>query len=113
MVSAAAPFLSPTPRPGAPLAIERKPNGTVIFTGPDVNRYRLVTIKSALRLEAAGMRVARNGSALAAAREASGLKARTAAEMLPKYTAWLDAQLAAAEAAAEAAEPAAEPAGEK
>lgn len=94
------------------MAITRTPGGTVIFTGQDVERYRLVTIKSALRLEAAGMRVARNGSALAAAKEVSGLKARTAAEMLPLFTAWLDAQLAAAAEAA-AAEPVAEPAGEK
>ena len=98
------------------MAIERKPNGTVIFTGADVILYRCVTIKSALRLEAAGMRVARNGSALAAAKEVSGLKARTAAEMLPLYTAWLDAQLAAqptAQLAAAAEAAASEPAGEK
>ena len=93
------------------MAITRTPGGTVIFTGADVERYRLTVIKSALRLEAAGMRVARNGSALAAAKEVSGIKARTAAEMLPKYTAWLDAQLAAAPAAPEAA-PEAAPAAE-
>lgn len=95
------------------MAIERTPSGAVIFTGSDIERYRLVAIKSALRLEAAGMRVARNGSALAAAKAASGLKARTAADMLPKYTAWLEVKLApVAEPAAEAAEPAepAEPA---
>lgn len=85
------------------MAIERTAGGSVIYTGPDVNRYRLVAIKSALRLEAAGMRVARNGSALAAAKEVSGIKARTAAQMLPLYTTWLDAQLAAAPAAPEAA----------
>ena len=96
LVSAAAPFLSPTPRPGAPLAITRTPGGTVIFTGADVERYRLITIKSALRLEAAGMR-RRGPSALALAREVSGLKARTAAEMLPQFVAWLDQRLAAAE----------------
>lgn len=83
------------------MAIERTPSGAVIFTGPDVERVRLVTIKSALKLEAVGMRVSRGRSALAAAKEVSGLKARTAADMLPKYTAWLEARLAQPTEAAE------------
>ena len=78
------------------MAIERTPGGTVIFTGPHIETVRLIALKGALRLEAAGMR-RRGRSALALAREASGLKARTAAEMLPKFVAWLDARLVAAD----------------
>lgn len=78
------------------MAIERTAGGSVIFTGPDVNRLRLVVIKSALSLEAQGLRASRGRSALAAAKEVSGLKARTAAEMLPKYCAWVEAQLGTA-----------------
>ena len=75
------------------MAIEKTPSGTVIFTGEHIETVRLLALKGALRLEAAGMR-RRGRSALALVREASGLRARTAAEMLPQFVAWLDTRLA-------------------
>ena len=78
------------------MAVTKTPGGAVVVTGPHIETVRLLALKGALRLEAAGMR-RRGPSALALAREASGLKARTAAEMLPQFVAWLDARLASAD----------------
>lgn len=60
----------------------------VLYTPDQIEAFRLVTLRSMLRLEAAGMK-RRGPSALAIVRKETGLKARTAAAMLPLYTAWL------------------------
>ena len=39
------------------MAIEKTETGAVIFTGNDVNTYRLLTIRMGLRAEAVGMRL--------------------------------------------------------
>lgn len=61
----------------------------IALTTPEqIEAFRLLALKGALKLEAAGMK-RRGSSALALVRAATGLKARTAAAMLPLYVAWL------------------------
>jgi len=60
----------------------------VLHTPEQINAYRLLTLKAMLSLEAKGMK-RRGSSALALVRAETGLKARTAAAMLPLYVAWL------------------------
>lgn len=50
--------------------------------------YRMLTLRSMLKLEAAGMK-RRGPSALKIVKLETGLRARTAATMLPAYDAWL------------------------
>lgn len=72
-----------------PGGIESGPGGTM-FHGPrGVETYRLLTIRSGLRMEAMGMRITRGVSCLKLAKQVTGLKAGTAAKMLPLYEAWL------------------------
>lgn len=61
----------------------------MMLTSPDaIHAYSMIALRSMLRLEAAGMK--RKGqSALAIVKAKTGLKARTAAAMLPLYSAWL------------------------
>ena len=61
----------------------------MILTSPDqIEAYRLLTLKGELKLQALGMK-RRGPSALSLVRKKTGLKARTAADMLPKYESWL------------------------
>jgi hypothetical protein len=60
----------------------------VLDTPDQINAFRLLTLRSMLRLEAAGMK-RRGPSALAIVKAETGLKARTAAAMIPLYSAWL------------------------
>ena len=60
----------------------------VLDTPDAIHAYSLMALRSMLRLEAAGMK--RCGqSALAIVKQKTGLKARTAAAMIPLYSAWL------------------------
>lgn len=60
----------------------------MVIEGDNILAFRLLTLRSALKLEAVGMK-RRGRSALAIIREETGLKARTAKDMLPLYTQWL------------------------
>ena len=63
----------------------------IMLTTPEqIDGYRLLTIRAGLRAESMGMRLTRGASCLKLSKEASGLKARTAKEMLPLYEAWLE-----------------------
>lgn len=63
----------------------------VLDTPDAIHAYSLISLRSMLRLEAAGMK--RKGqSALSIVKQRTGLKARTAAAMIPLYTDWLIAQ---------------------
>ena len=53
-----------------------------------IEAYRLLALKGALKLQALGMR-RRGKSALSLVRSETGLKARTAAKMIPLYEDWL------------------------
>jgi len=61
---------------------------TVLHTTEQIYAFRLLTLRSMLKLETKGMK-RRGPSALAIVKAETGLKARTAAAMLPLYTAWL------------------------
>jgi hypothetical protein len=61
----------------------------IIDTPEQIDLYRLAVLKQALRLEAFGMK-GRGRSAFAVVKELTGLKARSAKELLPKYIAWLE-----------------------
>lgn len=61
----------------------------IALTTPDaINAYRMLALRGALKLEARGMK-RRGPSALAIVKLETGLKARTAAAMLPLYETWL------------------------
>ncbi len=60
----------------------------VLDTPDAIHAYSMIALRSMLRLEAAGMK-RRGQSALSIVKQKTGLKARTAAAMLPIYTAWL------------------------
>lgn len=55
----------------------------------DPRAFRLLSLRGALKLEAVGMKRSRGPSALAIVRKETGLKARTARDMLPRYEQWL------------------------
>lgn len=62
----------------------------MVITGQYIADYRLFALRVALRLESKGMK-RRGRSALAIIKAETGLKARTAAAMLPLFDAWLAA----------------------
>lgn len=63
-------------------------DGSTTFTGADVEGFRLLALRHALGLESIGLK-RRGTSALSLVKEVTGLKARTAKEMEPKYEKWL------------------------
>jgi hypothetical protein len=65
-------------------------NCLVLDTPEQINGYRMLTIRAGLRAESFGMKLTRGSSCLKLAKEASGLKARTAKQMLPLFEAWLE-----------------------
>ena len=67
-------------------------NCTILDKPEQIDGYRLLTIRAGLKAEAFGMRLTRGASCLKLSKEASGLKARTAKEMLPLYEAWLESK---------------------
>ena len=71
------------------MAIETTQTGATIITGGDIQVYRLLTLRQALKAETIGLRLVRGRSALAIVKAETGLKARTARDMLPKYEALL------------------------
>ena len=71
------------------MAIEVTETGATVVTGSDIQVYRLLTLRQALKAETIGLRLVRGRSALAIVKAETGLKARTAKDMLPKYEALL------------------------
>lgn len=63
--------------------------GGTTFTGAGIDAFRLATLKSALSLEAKGMKMSRHRSALSIAK-GMGFKARTAKDAIPLVQAALD-----------------------
>jgi hypothetical protein len=53
--------------------IEHSPSGAVVATGKGVELFRLLALKSALKLEIKGLRMSRRMSALKAAKSITGL----------------------------------------
>ena len=64
---------------------------TVIDNPESLNMYRLLALKGALKMEVAGMR-RRGASAFSIVKEETGLKARSAKELLPLFEDWLEVQ---------------------
>ena len=62
----------------------------MLDTPEQINGYRMLTIRAGLRAESFGMKLTRGSSCLKLAKEVSGLKARTAKQMLPLFEAWLE-----------------------
>ena len=60
-----------------------------VLTGEDVRGFQMVALRGALSLEADGLRMSRYGSALKMVKLLTGLKARTASNMIPKFNQWL------------------------
>jgi hypothetical protein len=64
-------------------------NSTIVLDTPAaIDAYRMLALRGMLKLEARGMK-RRGRSALAAVKAETGIKARTAAAMLPLYETWL------------------------
>jgi hypothetical protein len=74
------------------MAIEVTESGAMVITGGEIQVYRLLTLRHALQVEKIGLRLTRGRSALAIVKAETGLKARTAKDMIPKYEDWLRAQ---------------------
>jgi len=71
------------------MAIEKTETGAVIFTGNDINTYRLLTIRMGLKAEAMGMRLtSRAPSCLSIVKREFGFKGN-----LQKVTAQYEAML--------------------
>jgi len=66
-------------------------SGFIIDTPAALRLARLITLKHALRLEAFGMK-RRGPSAFSIIKKETGLKARSAKELLPLYEDWLEVQ---------------------
>ena len=71
------------------MAIKVTETGATMITGSDIQVYRLLTLRHALKAETIGLRLVRGRSALSIVKAETGLKARTAKDMLPKYEALL------------------------
>ena len=74
------------------MAIEVTETGATVITGGEIQVYRLLTLRHALKAETVGLRLTRGRSALSIVKAETGLKARTAKDMVPKYEEWLRAQ---------------------
>ncbi len=70
------------------MAIERMENGGTMITGKDIDNYRLIVLKSALRLECIGMKK-RGVNATAMVRDILGSKTRDKKILLGEYTNYL------------------------
>lgn len=64
----------------------------VADTSEKIEAYGLLALKGALKLEALGMK-RRGTSAFKQAKSISGLTARSAKELSPKFNAWVDTYL--------------------
>jgi len=73
------------------MAIEVTETGAIVATGEGIKVFQLLALKGALKMEAIGMK-RRCNSALSIVKSMTGLKARTAEDMVPKYEEWLRAQ---------------------
>ncbi len=64
--------------------------GTIVVSGREnVLAYRMLALRSGLKLESVGLKMSRGISALKIVRHEFGIKARTAAKALPEYEAFL------------------------
>jgi hypothetical protein len=70
------------------MGIEVTETGAIVATGDGIKVFQLLALKGALKMEAIGMK-RRGKSALSIVKSMTGLKARTAEDMIPKYEAWL------------------------
>jgi hypothetical protein len=73
------------------MAIEVTETGAIVATGEGIKVFQLLALRGALKMEAIGMK-RRGKSALSIVKAQTGLKARTAEDMVPKYEDWLRAQ---------------------
>ena len=73
------------------MAIEVTETGAIVATGEGIKVFQLLALRGALKMEAIGMK-RRGKSALSIVKAHTGLKARTAEDMVPKYDGWLQAQ---------------------
>lgn len=73
------------------MAIEVTETGAIVATGEGIKVFQLLALRGALKMEAIGMK-RRGKSALSIVKSMTGLKARTAEDMVPKYDGWLQAQ---------------------
>jgi hypothetical protein len=67
-------------------------NGIMLDKPEQIDAYRLLTIRSGLRAETLGMKLTRGVSCLKLAKAETGLKAKTAKEMLPLFENWLESK---------------------
>ncbi len=66
------------------------PTDSIVLDKPaQIEAFRLLSLRTALKVEMAGIKVRRGVSALAVVRKEFGIKARTAADALPKFEALL------------------------
>lgn len=75
------------------MTIERTAGGGIMITGAkDIELYRILALKSRLKLEVnTGMNYSNRGpSTLQLVKQATGLEAKTKKAMLPKFEAWID-----------------------
>jgi hypothetical protein len=72
------------------MSVEVSESGSIIVTGEHIQIYRLLALRSALKMEAMGLRMSRGFSALKSVKSITGLTG-TRATMPAKYEAWLKA----------------------
>lgn len=73
------------------MGIEVTETGAIVATGEGIKVFQLLALRGALKMESIGMK-RRGKSALSIVKAHTGLKARTAEDMVPKYEDWLRAQ---------------------
>ena len=73
------------------MGIEVTETGAIVATGEGIKVFQLLALRGALKMESIGMK-RRGKSALSIVKAHTGLKARTAEDMVPKYDGWLQAQ---------------------
>ena len=70
------------------MAIETMGDGGFVVTGEHIQVYQLLALKARLKIEAAGLGF-RGRSTLSIVKQMTGLRARSAKDMVPKYEEWL------------------------
>ena len=73
------------------MGIEVTETGAIVATGDGIKVFQLLALRGALKMESIGMK-RRGKSALSIVKAQTGLKARTAEDMVPKYEEWLRTQ---------------------
>ena len=70
------------------MAIETMGDGGFMVTGEHIQVYQLLALKARLKIEAVGLGF-RGRSTLSIVKDLTGLRARSAKDMVPKYEDWL------------------------